>query len=121
MARSVNKTPEIEKTSKTFASRVGYDWIRVVLGILILCVLLAVSLDMINDQFATKQDELIEDEKDDFGWIVITVGYTVPLILACAVPVVMCIGSKKDAQRKHLIKLLIVAGAAVFAIGILCP
>ncbi len=121
MAKSQNKTPEKEKSSKTFASGVGFDWIRVVLGVLILCVLLAVSLDMINDQFATKQDELIEEKKDDFGWIVITVGYTVPLILACAVPVAMCLGSKKDAQRKHLIKLLIVAGAAVFAIGILCP
>jgi hypothetical protein len=76
---------------------------------------------MINDQFATKQAELVEDSKKDFGWIAITIGYTVPLILACVVPVLACVGCKKGAQRKHLIKGLIIAGAAVVTFGVLCP
>ena len=98
-----------------------WDLLRIVLGIIVLCVLLSVSLDMINDQFATKQAELVEDSKKDFGWIVITVGYTVPLILACVVPVLACVGSRKGAQRKHLVKGLIVLGAAIVTFGILCP
>lgn len=122
MAKSQNTSPKKnENPRQAVTSRIGFDWIRVVLGILILSVLLFVSLDMINDQFASKQDELIEEKKDDFGWIVITVGYTVPLILACTVPMIMCLGGKNDAQRKHLIKALIIAGAAVIVIGVICP
>ncbi|MBR5602237.1 MAG: hypothetical protein IKW24_06350, partial [Clostridia bacterium] len=68
-----------------------------------------------------KQEELIEDSKKDFGWIVITVGYTLPLIFACVVPVLACVGSRRDAQRKHLIKGLIVAGAAVIVLCGVCP
>ena len=98
-----------------------WDLLRVVLGIVVLCVLLSMSLDMINDQFATKQAELVEDSKKDFGWIVITVGYLVPLILACVVPVLACIGSKKSAQRQHLVKGLIILGAAIITLGVLCP
>ena len=98
-----------------------WDVLRIVIGIVVLCVLLSMSLDMINDQFATKQAELVEDSKKDFGWIAITIGYTVPLILACVVPVLACVGCKKGAQRKHLIKGLIIAGAAVVTFGVLCP
>ncbi len=106
---------------KAIFDRIGFDWIRVVLGILILSVLLGVSLNMINDQFAEKQDELIEEKMNHFGWIVIAFGYTVPLILACSVPVVMCLGSKRDAQRKHLIKALIILGSFIIIILIVCP
>ncbi len=102
-------------------TKMGLDWIRVVLGIIILSVLLGASLSMINGKFAEKQAELVEDSKKDFGWVVITVGYTLPLILACAVPVVMCVGSKRDAQRKHLIKGLIIAGAVIVIFGVVCP
>ena len=98
-----------------------WDILRILIGIVVLCVLLSTSLDMINDQFATKQAELVEDSKKDFGWIAITIGYTVPLILACVVPVIACVGCKKGAQRKHLIKGLIIAGAAVITFGVLCP
>ncbi len=98
-----------------------WDIVRVLIGIIVLCVLLSVSLDMINDQFATKQNELIEDSKKDFGWIAITIGYTLPLVFAAAVPVIACAGCKKDAERKHLIKGLIIAGAAVITFGVLCP
>lgn len=97
------------------------DVVRVLIGIVVLCVLLSVSLDVLNDQFVTKQDELIEDSKKDFGWIVITVGYTVPLILAATVPMLACLGSNRDAQRKHLLKGLIIAGAAVIIFGVFCP
>lgn len=100
---------------------VGLDWLRVVLGILVLSMLLSVSLASINKTFAEKQAELVEDSKKDFGWIAITVGYTVPLILCCAVPVAACLGSKKGAQRKHLIKGLIIAGAAVTVLFTVCP
>lgn len=98
-----------------------WDIVRVLAGIVVLCVLLGVSLDMINDQFATTQADLVEDSKKDFGWIAITIGYTVPLILACVVPVLACVGSRKGAQRKHLLKGLIIAGAAVITFGVLCP
>lgn len=98
-----------------------WDIVRVLAGIVVLCVLLSVSLDMINDQFATTQADLVEDSKKDFGWIAITIGYTVPLILACVVPVLACVGSRKGAQRKHLLKGLIIAGAAVITFGVLCP
>ena len=98
-----------------------WDIVRVLLGVVALCVLLSVSLDVLNDQFVTKQDELIEDSKKDFGWIVITVGYTVPLILAATVPMLACLGSNRDAQRKHLLKGLIIAGAAVIIFGVFCP
>ncbi len=98
-----------------------FDWLRIGLGILVLTVLLAISLNSINGTFAEKQAELIEDSKKDFGWIAITVGYTVPLILGCAVPVLACIGCKKGDQRKHLIKGLIIAGAAVIVLCGICP
>lgn len=100
---------------------VGFDWIRVVAGIMVLVALLVISLWSVNGAFAEKQAELIEDQKKDFGWIVMTVGYTVPLVLCCAVPVVACIGSKKGEMRKHLIKGLILAGAAVVVLGGVCP
>lgn len=116
-----NSVAKPESPIRRVFDRIGFDWIRVVLGILILSVLLGVSLNMINDQFAAKQDELIEEKMNHFGWIVIAFGYTVPLILACAVPVVMCLGSKRDAQRKHLIKALIILGAFVIVIFIVCP
>lgn len=103
------------------ANKLGFDWIRIVLGILVLSILLVISLDMINDQFADKQDELIEEKQAHVGWAVIVLGYTVPLVLACVVPVMACIGSKKTPQVKHLVKLLVVVGAAVFIIGIICP
>ena len=103
------------------ANKLGFDWIRIVLGILVLSILLVISLDMINDQFADKQDELIEEKQAHVGWVVIVLGYTVPLALACVVPVMACIGSKKTPQVKHLVKLLVVVGAAVFIIGIICP
>lgn len=115
---SLSKT---EKSPNQKKSKIGYDWIRVVLGILILSVLLVVSLDMINGKFAEKQDELIEEKESDWGWIVITAGYTVPLVLTCAVPVAMCAFSKRDAQRKHLIKALIIAGSILIVICIVCP
>lgn len=115
---SLSKT---EKSPNQKKSKIGFDWIRVVLGILILSVLLVVSLDMINGKFAEKQDELIEEKESDWGWIVITAGYTVPLVLTCAVPVAMCIFSKRDAQRKHLIKALIIAGSILIVICIVCP
>lgn len=122
MAKQENISPAKPKSPiKRVFDRIGFDWIRVVLGILILSVLLGVSLNMINDQFAEVQDKLIEKKMNHFGWIAIVIGYTVPLILACAVPVVMCLGSKKDAQRKHLIKALIVLGAFVIVILIVCP
>ncbi len=118
-----NKEASAQQNTITVKIRksVMWDVLRVVLGIVILSILLSMSLDMINDRFATKQAELVEDGKKDFGWIVITVGYTVPLILACVIPTLACIGSKKGAQRKHLIKGLIIAGAAVITFGILCP
>lgn len=97
------------------------DIVRIVLGIVILSILLTASLHMINGKFAEKQDELVEDSKKDFGWIVITVGYTLPLIFACTVPVLMCVGSKREAQRKHLIKGLIIVGAFVIVFGAVCP
>ena len=106
---------------KAAFARMGLDWIRVILGIIILSVLLCASLSMINGKFAEKQAELVEDSKKDFGWVVITVGYTLPLIFACTVPVIMCAGSKRDAQRKHLIKGLIIAGAFVILFGVVCP
>ena len=121
MAKNKKASGASNKIRRPLTKSAAWDIARVLLGILILSILLYVSLDMINDQFATKQDELIEDSKKDFGWIVITVGYTVPLILACAVPVVMCVGSKKDAQRKHLIKGLIIAGAAAVMFVVVCP
>ena len=121
MAQNKKASGASNKISLPLTKSTVWDIVRVLLGILILCILLCVSLDMINDQFATKQDELIEDSKKDFGWIVITVGYTLPLIFACAVPVVMCAGSKRDAQRKHLIKGLIIAGAAAVMFVIVCP
>lgn len=100
---------------------IGFDWIRVVAGIQVLVVLLVISLWSVNGTFAEKQAELIEDKKKDFGWIVLTVGYTVPLILGCAVPVAACIGNRKGEMRKHLIKGLIIAGAAVIVLGGICP
>lgn len=116
------KTSSTGKTIKLpFTKSDLWDVLRVIIGIVVLCVLLSVSLDMIHDQFAEKQAELVEDEKKDFGWIVMAVGYAVPLALACTVPVLACIGSKKSAQRKHLVKGLIIAGAAVVTFGILCP
>ena len=122
MAKTINHDyTEPKSRVKLFFERYGFDLIRVILGIVILSVLLGVSLDMINDQFATKQEELVEEKMKDFGWIVITVGYTVPLILACTVPLIMCLGSKKDAQRKHLIKALIIAGTAVIILLFVCP
>lgn len=99
----------------------GFDWIRIAAGIQVLVVLLVISLWSVNGTFAEKQAELIEDQKKDFGWIVLTVGYTVPLILGCAVPVVACIGNRKGEMRKHLIKGLIIAGAAVIVLGGVCP
>ena len=121
MENKANVSSVSEKKRFSFTKSDLWDVIRIVIGIVVLCILLSVSLDMINDQFATKQAELIEDSKKDFGWIVITVGYTVPLILACVVPVLACIGSKKSAQRKHLVKGLIILGAAIVTFGILCP
>ena len=122
MAKQENISPAKPASPiKCVFDRIGFDWIRVVLGILILSVLLGVSLNMINDQFAEVQDKLIEKKMNHFGWIAIVIGYTVPLILACSVPVVMCLGSKKDAQRKHLIKALIVLGAFIIVILIVCP
>jgi hypothetical protein len=121
MENKANVSSASEKKRFSFTKSDLWDVIRIVIGIVVLCILLSVSLDMINDQFATKQAELIEDSKKDFGWIVITVGYTVPLILACVVPVLACVGCKKGAQRKHLIKGLIIAGAAVVTFGVLCP
>lgn len=122
MTKKQTSCPETsDKEKKPFFKSIGFDLIRIILGILILTILLTVSLDMINDQFATKQDELIEEKESDWGWIVITVGYTVPLIFACVVPLVMCVGSKKDAQRKHLIKFLIVAISAVIVLCMICP
>lgn len=122
MAKQENISPAKPASPiKRVFDRIGFDWIRVVLGILILSVLLGVSLNMINDQFAEVQDKLIEKKMNHFGWIAIVIGYTVPLILACSVPVVMCLGSKKDAQRKHLIKALIVLGAFIIVILIVCP
>lgn len=115
-ARSANKTIRLPFTKSD-----AWDLLRIVIGIIVLFVLLSVSLDMINDQFATKQAELVEDGKKDIGWIIITVGYIVPLILACAVPVLACVGSKKSAQRKHLVKGLIILGAMLLTFGILCP
>ena len=109
------------KSRLPFTKPVLWDIVRIVLGILILSILLGVSLHMINGKFAEKQAELVEDSKKDFGWVVITVGYTLPLIFAAAVPVVMCSGSKRDAQRKHLIKGLIIAGAFVIIFGMVCP
>lgn len=98
-----------------------FDWLRIGLGILVLTVLLAISLNSINGFFAEKQAELTADKKADFGWVAITVGYTVPLILGCAVPVLACIGCKKGDQRKHLIKGLIIVGAAVIVLCGICP
>lgn len=122
MAEQENVTPATPAGKlKAIFHSIGFDWIRVVLGILILSVLLGVSLNMINDQFAEVQDKLIEKKMNHFGWIAIVIGYTVPLILACTVPVVMCLGSKKGAQRKHLIKALIILGAFVIIILIVCP
>ena len=122
MAKQENISPAKPASPiKRVFDRIGFDWIRVILGILILSVLLGVSLNMINDQFAEVQDKLIEKKMNHFGWIAIVIGYTVPLILACSVPVVMCLGSKKDAQRKHLIKALIVLGAFIIVILIVCP
>ena len=110
-----------EQVKPDTSDKLGLDWIRIIVGILVLSVLLVISLDMINDQFADKQDELIEEKQAHVGWAVIVLGYTVPLVLACVVPVMACIGSKKTPQVKHLVKLLVVVGAAVFIIGIICP
>lgn len=99
----------------------GFDWIRLAAGIQVLVLLLVISLWSVNGIFAEKQADLIEDQKKDFGWIVLTVGYTVPLILCCAVPVAACIGNRKGEMRKHLIKGLIIAGAAVIVLGGICP
>ncbi len=98
-----------------------FDWLRMGLGILVLTVLLIFFFGEINGFFAEKQAELIEDSKKDFGWIAITVGYTMPLILGCAVPALACIGCRKGAQRKHLIKCVIIAASAVLVLGVYCP
>ena len=119
--KAASNAPSFKQRVKHAFDRMGFDWIRVILGIIILSVLLGASLSMINGKFAEKQAELVEDSKKDFGWVVITVGYTLPLIFACTVPVVMCVGSKRDAQRKHLIKGLIVAGAFLIIFGVVCP
>lgn len=98
-----------------------FDWLRIGLGILVLTVLLAISLNSINGFFAEKQAELLEDAKKDFGWVAITIGFTMPIILGCVVPMLACIGCKKGDQRKHLIKGLIIAGAAVIVLCGVCP
>lgn len=121
MAKKQNTSSKQDKKELRISKAVIVDVVRVLVGIIVLCVLLSVSLDVLNDQLVTKQEELIEDSKKDFGWIVITVGYTLPLIFAGAVPVLACVGSRRDAQRKHLIKGLIIAGAAVVTFGVLCP
>ena len=123
MAKNTNVSSTNTNKSTKFSFTKEHLWmaIRIAVGIIVLCVLLSSSLDMINDQFANKQAELVEDSKKDFGWIVITVGYAVPLILACAVPALACIGYKNEAKRKHLVKCLIIVGAAIFAFGALCP
>ena len=121
MAKKQNTSSKQNKKELRISKSVLVDVVRVLIGIVVLCVLLSVSLDVLNDQFVTKQEELIEDSKKDFGWIVITVGYTLPLIFASVVPVLACVGSRRDAQRKHLIKGLIIAGAAVITFGVLCP
>ena len=121
MAKNTQSNASYTKIKLPIKKSDLWDVLRIVIGIVVLCVLLSMSLDMINDQFATKQAELVEDSKKDFGWIAITIGYTVPLILACVVPVLACVGCKKGAQRKHLIKGLIIAGAAVVTFGVLCP
>lgn len=121
MAKNKEASSQQNTVTVRIKKSVLWDVLRVLLGIVVLSILLSTSLDMINDQFATKQAELVEDGKKDFGWIVLNVGYTVPLILACAIPALACIGSKRGAQRKHLIKGLIIAGAAVITLGILCP
>ena len=107
------KTSKADVKKETFFSRVGVDLIRIILGIIILSVLLSVSLSMINGKFAEKQEELTEDNKKQIGWVVMNIGYVVPLALVGVIPVVACIGSKKDDQRKHLVKALILVGAAV--------
>ncbi len=121
MAKSKHAAAKGKNIRISLSKSALWDVVRVVLGIVVLSILLSVSLNMINDQFAEKQDQLIEEKKKDFGWIVITVGYTLPLAFAAAVPVIACVGSKKNAQRKHLIKGLIVAGAALITFGVLCP
>lgn len=121
MAKNKEASSQQNTVTVRIKKSVLWDVLRVLLGIVVLSILLSTSLDMINDQFATKQAELVEDGKKDFGWIVLNVGYTVPLILACVIPALACIGSKRGAQRKHLIKGLIIAGAAVITLGILCP
>ena len=98
-----------------------FDWLRMGLGILVLVALLVVCFGAINGFFAEKQADLMEDGKKDFGWVAITVGYTMPLILGCAVPVLACIGCRKGDQRKHLIKLVILAVAAFLVLCIYCP
>ena len=121
MSENNNASSTNEKKQVLFTKAFWWDVLRVVIGILVLSILLGVSLHMINGKFAEMQDELAEDKKKDFGWIVITVGYTVPLVLAASVPVLACVGAKRDAQRKHLIKGLIIAGAAVIIFGMVCP
>lgn len=121
MANDNKASSTYKKIRLPFTKSDAWDVVRIILGILILSVLLGVSLNMINEKFAEKQDELLEEKQDDFGWIVITVGYTVPLALAASVPVIMCAGAKRDARRKHLIKALILAGTAVIIFGIVCP
>lgn len=110
-----------KKVAEPQVRKYNFDWIRIVAGILVLTALLGASLWSINHTFAEKQAELVEEEKDDFGGVLMVFAYTVPLILACAVPALACIGSKKDAQRKHLIKGLIVAGAIALVILQACP
>jgi hypothetical protein len=110
-----------EQVQQDTSDKLGFDWIRILVGILVLSVLLVLSLDMINDQFADKQDELIEEKQAHVGWVVIVLGYTVPLALACVVPVAVCIGSKKTPKIKHLVKLLVVVGAAVVIFAVICP
>ena len=114
-----DKTSQADVQNQTFFSRFGVDLIRIVVGIVLLSVLLGVSLSMINGKFAEKQDELTEDDKKQIGWVVMNVGYVVPLVLVCVIPVVACVGSKKGEQRKHLVKGLILVGAAVIALGII--
>ena len=110
-----------EQVKPDTSDKLGLDWIRIIVGILVLSVLLVISLDMINDQFADKQDERIEEKQAHVGWVVIVLGYTVPLVLTCVVPVAICIGSKKTPKIKHLVKMLVVLGAAVVIFAVICP
>ena len=108
-----DKMPQTDATKK---NPFGFDWLRIILGIVVLSILLCVSLSLIHDKFLEKQEELTEDNKKQIGWVVMNTGYLVPLVLVCVIPVVACIGSKKGEQRKHLIKGLILVGAAVIVL-----